>query len=341
MMRKRAPLHWNKKTRTTAMVILALILITWIISFNTGQIRIAPTEAILTLLGQGSPEQELILFEFRLPRMVVAFLVGMALAVSGAVLQGIVHNPLADPGMIGINAGAGLAVMLYLAFFSTELAISPFVLPIFSFLGAAGAALIIFLLSYQRNEGIRPVPFLLTGIAVAAGVNALMIVFTLKFNEDQYQFLATWLAGGIWGTDWKFVYALIPWLLILLPFVYWKASVLNVLQVGQETGISLGLDLKKERRKLLFAAVGLAAASVSISGGIGFIGLIAPHVTRRLVGYRHQAVIPISALVGALLLLASDTIGRWIIQPSEIPAGLIVSMIGAPYFLYLLATIDD
>lgn len=331
----------KRKVIIIALILVSLILITFTVSLNTGQVRIAPIDILWTLIGKGSPQQELILIEFRLPRMMIALLVGMALAVSGAVLQGIVRNPLADPGIVGIHAGAGLVVMLYLSFFSATLTISVFILPVLSFIGAGGAAFLIYLLSYKKHEGTSPIRLVLTGVAVAAGINALMVVFTLKLDKDQYQFLATWLAGGIWGTDWKFVGAILPWLIVLLPWVYWKSSTLNILHVGEESAMSLGLDLKKERKKLLLASVGLAAAGVSISGGIGFIGLIAPHLTRRLVGYQYQSILPISALVGALLLIASDTIGRWIIQPSEIPAGVIVSVVGAPYFLYLLATLKD
>lgn len=331
----------KRKVIIIALILVSLILITFTVSLNTGQVRIAPIDILWTLIGKGSPQQELILIEFRLPRMMIALLVGMALAVSGAVLQGIVRNPLADPGIVGIHAGAGLVVMLYLSFFSATLTISVFILPVLSFIGAGGAAFLIYLLSYKKHEGTSPIRLVLTGVAVAAGINALMVVFTLKLDKDQYQFLATWLAGGIWGTDWKFVGAILPWLIVLLPWVYWKSSTLNILHVGEESAMSLGLDLKKERKKLLLASVGLAAAGVSISGGIGFIGLIAPHLTRRLVGYQYQSILPISALVDALLLIASDTIGRWIIQPSEIPAGVIVSVVGAPYFLYLLATLKD
>ncbi|PAQ14713.1 iron ABC transporter permease [Bacillaceae bacterium SAOS 7] len=313
----------------------------FLISLNTGHIRLAPKEVMMTLFGQGTDRQELILFDFRLPRMVIALLVGMGLAVSGTVLQGIVRNPLADPGIIGINAGAGLAVMLFISFFSTTTAAPVFMMPILAFVGAGGAAIAIYILSYKRNEGISPIRLILTGVAIAAGISALTIVLTLKLDPERYQFLATWLAGSIWGSNWTFVLAILPWLVILIPFVYSKSSVLNVLNLGDETAIGLGADLEKERRVLLAAAVGMAAASVSISGGIGFVGLIAPHLTRRLVGNKHEYVIPISGMVGALLLLVADTIGRWIMQPSEIPAGIVVAVIGSPYFLYLLAKLKD
>lgn len=334
-------LQKEKRIRRIVFVLLVLIAIALLVSLNTGHIRLSPKEVILTLFGQGTGQQDLILFDFRLPRIVIAMLVGAGLAVAGTVLQGVVRNPLADPGIIGINAGAGLAVMLFISFFPTLTVVPVFIMPILAFVGAGAAAIAIYMFSYKRHEGISPLRLVLTGVAIAAGINALMIVLTLRLSPENYQFLATWMAGSIWGSNWKFVFALLPWLIMLIPFVYSKASVLNVLNLGDETAVGLGTNLERERRVLLAAAVGIAAASVSISGGIGFVGLIAPHLTRRLVGDKHEYVIPVSALVGALLLIVADTIGRAILQPSEIPAGIIVAIIGSPYFLYLLARLKD
>jgi len=182
---------------------------------------------------------------------------------------------------------------------------------------------------------------LLTGVAVAAGISSAMIVLTLRLSPENYQFVATWLAGSIWGSNWKFVVALLPWIVVLMPFVFSKARVLNVLNLGDLTAMGLGASIEKERRVLLAAAVGLAGASVSVSGGIGFVGLIGPHLARQLVGARHQFLLPAAALTGGLLVLIADTLGRWILQPSEIPAGIIVAVIGAPYFLYLLSRLKD
>ncbi|WP_018932263.1 FecCD family ABC transporter permease [Gracilibacillus lacisalsi] len=331
----------ERQVKLTALLLFILISVCFFISLNTGHIRLSPQETLITLFGQGTEQQSLILFDFRLPRMVIAILVGMGLAVSGAVLQGIVRNPLAEPGIIGINAGAGLAVMLFISFFATVSDAPVFVMPIIAFIGAGGAALIIYILSYKRHEGISPIRLVLTGIAIAAGIDALMIVLTLRLDPENYQFLATWIAGSIWGSNWKFVLALLPWLLVFLPFIYSKSSVLNILTLGDETAIGLGAHMEKERRILLILAVIVAAACVSVSGGIGFVGLIAPHLTRGLVGDKHEYIIPISAMVGGLLLLVADTLGRWMMQPSEIPAGIIVAVIGAPYFLYLLAKTKD
>ncbi|WP_371514665.1 FecCD family ABC transporter permease [Solibacillus sp. R5-41] len=322
-------------------ILCLLIVIVFMISMNTGFIRLSPLEVIQTLFGSGTEKQHLILFEFRLPRIIIAVLVGMGLAVSGCVLQGISQNALADPGILGINAGAGLAVMLFISFFSSTTAVPVFLLPILAFSGAGITAIIIYALSYKRNEGISPMRLILTGVAIAAGISSAMIVLTLRLSPDNYQFVANWLAGSIWGSNWKFVFSLLPWIVVLIPFIFSKARVLNVLNLGDLTATGLGASIEKERRVLLAAAVGLAGASVSISGGIGFVGLIGPHLARQLVGSRHQYVIPTAALTGGLLVLIADTIGRWILQPSEIPAGIVVAVIGAPYFLYLLSRIKD
>ncbi|WP_192600239.1 FecCD family ABC transporter permease [Sporosarcina limicola] len=318
-----------------------LIIIAFMISMNTGYIKLSPLEVIRTLFGYGTEKQRLILFEFRLPRIVIAVLVGMGLAVSGCVLQGISRNALADPGILGINAGAGLAVMLFISFFPSTTAAPVFLLPILAFVGAGVTAVIIYALAYKRNEGISPMRLILTGVAVAAGISSIMIVLTLRLSPENYQFVATWLAGSIWGSNWKFVLSLLPWIVILLPFVFSKARVLNVLNLGDLTATGLGASIEKERRLLLAAAVGLAGASVSVSGGIGFVGLIGPHLARQLVGSRHQFLLPATALAGGFLVLVADTIGRWILQPSEIPAGIVVAVIGAPYFLYLLSRLKD
>jgi len=322
-------------------ILIALIVIAFIISMNTGYIKLSPLEVVRTLFGFGTDKQELILFEFRLPRIIISVLVGMGLAVSGCVLQGISRNALADPGILGINAGAGLAVMLFISFFPSTTATPVFLLPVLAFLGAGVTAVIIYSLAYKRQEGISPMRLLLTGVAVAAGISSIMIVLTLRLSPENYQFLANWLAGSIWGSNWKFVLSLLPWIIVLIPFVFSKARVLNVLNLGDLTATGLGASIEKERRILLAAAVGLAGASVSVSGGIGFVGLIGPHLARQLVGSKHQILIPVAALTGGLLVLIADTIGRWILQPSEIPAGIVVAVIGAPYFLYLLSRLKD
>ncbi|MGK5507041.1 FecCD family ABC transporter permease [Brevibacillus formosus] len=333
--------HYQTRKRNRAfavMTILAiLIFIAFIISMNTGYIRLSPIDLLMTLIGSGTDKQSLILFEFRLPRIVISLLIGAGLAVSGCIIQGISRNALAEPGILGINAGAGLMVMLFISFYPSTSVAPVFLLPVLALLGASVTAALIFVLSYKRHKGLSPTRIVLTGIAVAAGMSAAMIVLTLKLSPDKYQFVATWLAGSIWGTNWKFVLSLLPWIVLLIPYVFYKARVMNVLNLGEELAKGLGAPVAKEQLKLLAAAVGLAASCVAVSGGIGFVGLVGPHLARRLVGPKHEMLLPTSALTGALLVIVADTIGRWIMQPSEIPTGIVVAVIGAPYFLYLLA----
>ena len=316
---------------------VALILLTFIISLNTGFSRLTPLEVFQTLFGMGTEKQSLILFEFRLPRIIISILVGAGLAVSGCILQGVSRNALADPSILGITSGAGFVVVLFISFYPSTADAPAFLLPFLAMLGGGLTATLIYGLAYKRNEGLIPTRMILTGIAVSAGISAAMIVLMLKLNPRQFDLIAVWLAGRIWGTTWEYVLTLLPWIIILLSFVFYKVRILDVLTFGDKLAIGLGVPLEKERLKLLAAAVGLAAACVSVSGGIGFVGLIGPHLARRLIGPHHRYLIPASALAGALLLLLADTIGRVVLQPSEIHAGIVVAIIGAPYFLYLLA----
>lgn len=305
---------------------------------NTGFMRLSPLEVLHTLSGNGTKQQQLILFDFRLPRIVISLLIGAGFAVAGAILQGLSRNALAEPSTLGINAGAGFAVLIFISFVPATTAAPILVLPLLALAGASLTATLVYFLSYRREDGLSPTRLILIGIAVGAGIYAFQLILSLRLDPQNYQFVAIWLAGKIWGGDWRFVLALLPWILILLPFAFYKARVLNVLNLGDELSKGLGLPLERERRWLLAAAVALAGACVSVSGSIGFVGLIAPHLARRLVGPRHQILLPAAALLGALLLLTADTIGRWILQPAEVPAGIVVAIIGAPYFLYLLAT---
>ncbi|WP_039836155.1 FecCD family ABC transporter permease, partial [Paenibacillus sonchi] len=250
-MRRTTAISFDEVRRRRGFQVLAilslLIAAALIISVNTGYIRLTPLELLHTLLGRGTDKQELILFDFRLPRIVISILVGAGLAVSGAVMQGVFRNDLADPGILGINAGAGLMVMLLISFYPATTSAPVFMLPLVAFVGAACTAAMIYALAYKWHQGISPIRLLLTGVAVAAGMSAAMIVLTLRLDPDKYQFVATWLAGSIWGTRWKFVLSLLPWILILLPYVIYKARVMNVLNLGDQTATGLGAAVIKEQ----------------------------------------------------------------------------------------------
>lgn len=331
---------YDRKTarRNTAVIVscAALLVLSFIISMNTGYIKLSAMDALRTLFGGGTDNENLILFHFRLPRIVISILVGTGLALSGCIIQGISRNPLADSGLLGINAGAGLIVILYTLFFGARSFLSVFTLPFLALFGAGAAAVIIYMLAFKKEEGIVPLRLILTGVAVQAGISALTTVLVIKLDDTQFDFVATWQAGSIWGSNWQFVVALLPWLLLLIPFMLTKARVLDLLNLGDEVAHSLGVSAERERRRLLAASVALAAACVAVSGSISFVGLIAPHLARRLVGPRHKILLPTCGLTGAVLVSAADTIARMILRPSEIPAGIIVAVIGVPYFLYLL-----
>ncbi len=315
----------------------ALLVISFIISMNTGYSKLSPLDTFRTLFGGGSDKENLILFGLRLPRIVISILVGAGLALSGCIIQGISKNALADPGLLGINAGAGLAVILFVLFFGSQSYLSVFTLPILAIFGGGLTAILIYILAYKRQSGLAPIRLILTGVAVQAGLSALTTVLVIKLDDTQFDFVATWQAGSIWGSNWKFVIALLPWLLLLIPYVLSKSRVLDVLNLGDDTACGLGAQVEKERRRLLAASVALAASCVAVSGSISFVGLIAPHLARRLVGPRHRILLPACTLTGAVLVSVSDTIARVIVQPFEIPTGIMVAIVGAPYFLYLLA----
>ncbi len=324
--------------RNTAIVIGAavVLVLSFIISMNTGYTRLTPLDTLRTLFGGGTDKENLILFDFRLPRIVISMLVGMGLALSGCIIQGISKNALADPGLLGINAGAGMMVILYVMFLGAQSFLSVFTLPFLALAGAGVTAIMIYSLAYKKSEGIAPMRLILTGVAIQAGISALTTVLVVKLDETQYTFVATWQAGSIWGSNWNFVLALLPWLVLLIPYVLTKSRVLDVLNLGDDVAYSLGASVEKERRRLLAASVALAASCVAVSGSISFVGLIAPHLARRLVGPKHSILLPTCALTGAVLVSVADTIARVIVQPSEIPTGIMVAIIGAPYFLYLL-----
>lgn len=321
---------------TVVLVCAALLVLSFVISMNTGYSKLAPEDTLRTLFGGGTAKENLILFRFRLPRIVVSMLVGAGLSLSGCIIQGVARNPLADPGLLGINAGAGLTVILYVLFFGTASFASVLSLPFLALAGAGVTAVLIYTLAFKKGEGIAPLRLILTGIAVQAGISALTTVLVVRLDETQYSTVATWQAGSIWGSTWNYVLALLPWLALLLPYVLFKARTLDVLNLGDDAACSLGAPVERERRRLLAAAVALAASCVAVSGSISFVGLIAPHLARRLVGPRHAILLPVCALTGAVLVSAADTIARVIVQPAEIPVGIMVAILGAPYFLYLL-----
>jgi iron complex transport system permease protein len=288
------------------------------------------------LFGHGTFKEDFVLFSVRLPRILITLLAGMALALSGSILQSVTRNDLADPGIIGINSGAGVAVAVFFLFFPVSAGSFIYALPLVAFIGALLTAALIYLFSYSRTKGLDPVRLVLVGVGFSLALSGVMIVIISSADRAKVDFIAKWIAGNIWGTDWPFIWALLPWLILLVPFTLYKSQRLNLLSLSEVSAIGVGLNLERERIVLILTAVAASASAVSVTGGIAFIGLMAPHIAKSLVGPRNQMFIPVAVLLGGWLLLIADTVGRNLVDPDGIPAGIMVSLIGVPYFAYLL-----
>jgi len=326
----------NKRSYTVSLVLILISISIVLISLNTGSLQIAPLKVIQTLFGYGDYKSSLVLYEYRMPRILITMLGGIGLGISGAILQGLSRNPLADPGILGLHSGAAFGLIIFVTYFHSLDEHAAILIPLFTFLGGLLTAFIIILLAYDRTKGLLPIRLILTGIAVSAGFSAVTLFLSLRLNEETYTFASRWLVGNVWGRDWIHVTALFPWILALAPFSWFQSRTLNALSLGDEVAASLGTSVQSQRLLMMATAVGLSCASVAMVGGIGFIGLVAPHLARRLVGPMYQDFLPVAGLIGMVILVLADTLGRSIFQPNAIPAGVIVAAIGAPYFLYLL-----
>ncbi|MFD1775031.1 FecCD family ABC transporter permease [Paenibacillus rhizophilus] len=324
------------RQRRILIALVLLLIATIFAGMGIGTASVSYGRIFPTLLGHGSFKDEFVLFSIRLPRMLVTLLSGMALALSGSILQAVTRNDLADPGIIGINSGAGVAVAVFFLHFPIDAGSFAYLLPLVGFAGGFLAAALIYILSYSRSEGLQPIKLVLTGIGCSMALSGLMIFIISSSDRQKYEFIAKWLAGNIWGTDWPFISALAPWLVILIPYVLYKSGVLNLLALSDHVAVGIGVRLQRERLGLLLAAVALASAAVSVTGAIAFIGLMTPHIAKSMVGPRHQMYIPVSLLLGGWLLMVADVIGHNIVGPEGVPAGIMVALIGAPYFAYLL-----
>ncbi|CEO33817.1 ferrichrome transport system permease FhuG [[Clostridium] sordellii] len=329
----------NKKFTLVVGILAILIITTFLVSLNTGSLAIAPSDVIKTLIGQGSKSQEIAIFKLRLPRIVIGILVGTALAIAGTILQGVTKNDLADSGILGINSGAALFVVVYIFIMNGNVYdgisnMTIFTMPLVALSGAIFGAFLIYILAWKN--GINSSRLLLIGIGINVAFTSILTIFQLKFTTQEFNRVMAWTSGSIWGASWKYVLAILPFILIFVILTIYKSRYLDALNLGDEVATGLGVEVEKERRKLIIYAVILAGVATSVAGSIAFLGLIAPHIARKLVGPKHKNLIPTAALVGSLILLVGDTIARNIIAPMELPVGIVVSVIGVPYFIYLM-----
>ncbi|SFC00935.1 bacillibactin ABC transporter integral membrane protein [Bacillus sp. 491mf] len=324
----------------TFSVILFLVIVSIYISLTNGTFDMTVMDIIRTVFRINPvPEHDLVIFDFRLPRIVIAALVGFGLGVAGAAIQGVTRNGLADPGILGINAGAGAAIVVFMFFFQGQIKstdwFSIMLLPLFGLAGGLGSAILIYIFSWKGGR-LDSQRLLLTGIAIGYGLSSFSVYLSLKMKATDFEMAAVWVSGSIYNANWKYIIAMLPWLIILVPMIQRKAYLLDMFQLEETSIKSLGISVEKEKSILLLSGIGIVSACVSVSGSIGFVGLMAPHIAKRLVGIHHNQVIPICGVIGMLLVIVSDFIAKTVFTPIELPVGIVISIIGVPYFLYLL-----
>ena len=269
------------------------------------------------------------LMEYRLPRAVLAILLGGALAISGVLVQSVVRNPLASPDILGINNAAGLIAVSVLMFLPN---LAFYWMPIFAFLGGVLSFVILWIVC---GFNFRPIKMAIIGVALSA-LWAAISHYLMLTNPVEINTAMLWLTGSLWGRSWSYLNVVLPWLIVLLPLPFIFCRDLDTLGLGENKASTLGVTVNKVQISVLVLAVALSTTAVAICGPIAFLGLVAPHLARRLVGGRHRTLLPAALIIGALLLQLSDILARVIAPPTELPAGILTAIIGAPYFFYLL-----
>ena len=325
--------HLDRRVPVILLVLSLVTLMAMVLSVGYGEYPISPVDVVKTLLGipTANDDYAFIINTLRLPRTIVAFLVGVGLAIAGTITQGITRNPLAAPGIIGVNAGATLAaVSLIILLPNAPVSLLPFA----AFGGALAIAILIYLLAWEG--GSSPVRLILVGIGfslIAGALTDIMITFGEINTVSQ---ALVWLAGSVYGRSWSQVRALLPWIIIFGLMALLLTRELNTLNLGDEVARGLGSRVEWQRGLLLLTGVALAGASVATAGAVGFVGLMSPHLGRQLVGASHEGLLPVSAMMGGMLVVVADLLGRVLFAPLELPCGIITAAIGAPYFVYLL-----
>jgi iron complex transport system permease protein len=287
-----------------------------------------------------SARDRIIIYDIRLPRVVLGALIGAALAVSGAVMQGLFRNPLADPGIVGVSAGAGLGAVSVIVLGGTALApfttlLGPLALPLAAFLGGLVTTLILYQVATRQGRT-SVATMLLAGIALSALAMALTGVLIYMADDRQLRDLTFWQLGSLAGATWTKIGTAGPVLLVALVAMPFFARGLNALSLGEATANHLGIQVQKLKYIAIAGVSAAVGASVAVSGGIGFVGIVVPHLLRLTIGPDNRYLLPASALLGASLLILADTVSRTIVAPAELPIGIITATVGGPFFLWIL-----
>jgi iron complex transport system permease protein len=326
----------NKALKYNISFFMTLVLV-FLFSAGMGEQFINPWKTLNILFGNGADFEQMIVQSFRMPRIIISILVGISLAVAGTMLQAILRNPLASPDVTGITGGASVAVVLFLAFFSNEsnaLTVSIHWMPLSAFIGAAVMAFLLYRLAWKN--GLSPFRLVLIGIGLWALTKALTNLFMILGPIYRASQANIWITGSVYGANWSNVQILLPITILLIIIAFIMTRHLNIQELGEDIALGVGTRIERLRLGLLLLSAALIGSAVAFAGGIGFIGLMAPHIARKLVGSSFGPLLPLSALIGAILVLVADTIGRTFFLPIEVPAGVFTAAIGAPYFIYLL-----
>ena len=313
------------------------------IALSTGAVKISLYRIAATLFTNSNADpigrEHLILLSIRLPRLLMAAIVGALLAAAGTIMQGLFRNPLADPGLVGVSAGAGVAVAAVVVIsdkaLPSSIAFAPILLPAAAFLGALIITAVLYRLStWQGRTSIATM--LLAGLALGAIAGAGTGLLIYLADDGQLRDVTFWMLGSLVGATWPKVLGLLPFLAALLASFAFIARGLDLLVLGETEAFHMGIPVERLKRVLIVLVAGAAGAAVSVSGVIGFVGIIVPHMLRLVIGPGHRLLLPATACFGAVLLLAADTLARTIVAPAELPIGILTSILGAPFFLFLL-----
>ncbi|MBR4145864.1 MAG: iron ABC transporter permease [Lachnospiraceae bacterium] len=314
---------------TVWLILTVLLVVLSIVAINVGSAGYSVKQILSALFSSDKSTVKVVVVNLRLPRLILALLIGASLSSSGAILQSVMRNPLADPGTIGVSAGAGTAATTILLLFP-QLTGS---VPLFAFGGAALACFLIYTMAWKG--GVDPTRIILSGVAINSVLGAYNALLQM-LHTDSLEGVLAFMNGSLSGRSWEQVKVLSIYagVGLLLSFLCIKSA--NTLQLGDEMAKSLGVNVSVTRVLLSAVSAFLAAATVSVAGMIGFVGLVVPHISRILVGSDYKQMLPTSMLMGAVVLLAADTLGRTIVPGMEIPVGIVMSVVGGPFFLYLL-----
>ncbi|GIW04326.1 MAG: iron ABC transporter permease [Thermomicrobiales bacterium] len=325
-------LRLNYRVLTFALAGSILLILLATFAMTRGSYTMPFGAVAKAVVGHGNPEQEMVVRTLRLPRVISAILIGAALAMSGAIFQGLVRNPLVSPDIIGISEGAGLCAVFWIV---TGLDLT--LLPLAAFVGAALTAAAIYLLTWKG--GISPHRLILVGIGIGAMLRAGTSYLTVRYPVEQVRPAVVWQLGSVYGSDWGDVKIMGAVLLALAPVAVALTWHLRTLQLGDGVARSLGLSLERSRLGLIVAGCALAAVAVALAGPIGFVALMVPHIARMLAGPPSGSVMVFTGVLGALFLLGADVIAQHAL-PTALPVGVITGAVGAPYFLFLLYRVN-